>query len=254
MLEQEPFLENLFQSLNDQSYLDVQTDDDIEIEYLVEDPTLLDTKDFNNTYVDARDQGRREISIRDIRQRENDRDRDRDGDHGGRELYTRDFNNRNKDARDNSNTRDRDRGRDDSRRRRPDQPYQSNLRKFTVGGRRNRDDDRQRHSTSRTRSPGSRRRNPRFQKDMGYRTSNSGEQKILIVNQIPEENCNIAEVHEYFSRFGNLIDCQVKPEMASAKLEFENHQEAMACYSSPDVIFNNRFVKVFWSSDEEAPG
>lgn len=89
---------------------------------------------------------------------------------------------------------------------------------------------------------------------MSFRTTNHGEQKILIVNQIPEDYCNIAQVHEYFSKFGNLVDCQVRPEMQSAKLEYENHSEAMACYSSPEVIFNNRFVKVFWSSDEETAG
>lgn len=121
IVEQEPFLENLFQSLNDQSYLDVQTDDDIEIEYLVEDPTLLDTKDFNNNYVNSRDQNRefngRESRRDDYRDRDHDRDRDRD-------LRTRDLRDRNRDnSRDDYEIRGRDRGRD--RKKRPCFAFQS---------------------------------------------------------------------------------------------------------------------------------
>jgi hypothetical protein len=80
-----------------------------------------------------------------------------------------------------------------------------------------------------------------------------GKQKRLVVENIPEEFCDISKVHEYFSKFGNLVNCIVDVPSRAALLEFTHNYEAQLCHSSPDVIFNNRFVKVFWSAVEAKP-
>ncbi|KAJ3306098.1 hypothetical protein HDV03_000332 [Kappamyces sp. JEL0829] len=83
------------------------------------------------------------------------------------------------------------------------------------------------------------------------RIHSHGAQKVLVVENIPEESCNDTQVREYFSRFGELVNVSVNFPSKSALLEFSTSQEAKACHSSPEAIFNNRFVKVYWSEEEQ---
>ena len=83
--------------------------------------------------------------------------------------------------------------------------------------------------------------------------SNIGAQKILVVENIPEESANAEVIMEYFSRFGQLVNSQIDVESKSAMLEYATPEEAKACHNSPEAIFNNRFVKVYWSGMENIP-
>lgn len=73
----------------------------------------------------------------------------------------------------------------------------------------------------------------------------------IVVEKIPEENCNIDSVTGFFGKFGKLVNLSVQPDVSRAFLQYASHQEAMAAYQSPAVIFNNRFVKVFWQKVNE---
>lgn len=71
--------------------------------------------------------------------------------------------------------------------------------------------------------------------------------KRLFVNNIPEEFSFKNAIEEYFSKFGpvHLVSHQGN----RATIEFENHEHAASAFSSPDPIFQNRFVKLSWDID-----
>ncbi|CAO3622221.1 unnamed protein product [Cunninghamella blakesleeana] len=73
----------------------------------------------------------------------------------------------------------------------------------------------------------------------------------IVVENIPTEHCNIDAVTTYFGKFGKLTNLSVLPDQSRAFLQYSSHQEALAAYQSPAVIFNNRFVKVYWEKVDE---
>ncbi|KAI9499232.1 hypothetical protein BDB00DRAFT_795946 [Zychaea mexicana] len=73
----------------------------------------------------------------------------------------------------------------------------------------------------------------------------------LVVENIPTEFCEISKVNEYFKKFGSLTNISVQSHMHKAILQFATNAEANAAYSSPDPIFDNRFVKVYWCKENE---
>jgi hypothetical protein len=73
----------------------------------------------------------------------------------------------------------------------------------------------------------------------------------LIIENIPADACNPESITEYFSQFGNLVNVVVIPDQHKAELEYTSHAEAKACHSSPEAIFGNRFVKVYWKPVEK---
>lgn len=86
----------------------------------------------------------------------------------------------------------------------------------------------------------------------GFRRSSStvSENTRLVVDKIPPAYCSIAKVNEYFERFGKIINITVHPEIQRARIEFSTREEATAAHSCPDVLFENRFVKVYWDHEE----
>ncbi|KAF2668535.1 hypothetical protein BT63DRAFT_279651 [Microthyrium microscopicum] len=75
----------------------------------------------------------------------------------------------------------------------------------------------------------------------------------LVVEQIPPEYTNEEAVRDFFSKFGSIDSVQVIPYRNIAIVKYSSHTFARAAYESPKVIFDNRFVKVYWfrSHDEE---
>lgn len=84
----------------------------------------------------------------------------------------------------------------------------------------------------------------------GGRSHQNRHNSTIIVENIPAENCVIDKVNEYFKQFGTITNISLQPEASKAVIQFNSHQEADAAYSSPEVIFNNRFVKVYWQKAE----
>lgn len=81
------------------------------------------------------------------------------------------------------------------------------------------------------------------------RNNNNGK---IIIDKIPPDYCNIAAVHGHFSQFGTIVNIDLMPELGRARLQYSKNEESQAAHDSPEVIFNNRFVKVYWDDTSDA--
>ncbi|GFN87458.1 RNA-binding protein 26 [Plakobranchus ocellatus] len=75
----------------------------------------------------------------------------------------------------------------------------------------------------------------------------------LEVRKIPAEMNNIAKLNEHFGKFGTLTNIQVKfqGDPGAALISFSTNAQAVAAYRSPEPVFNNRFIKLFWHNAEK---
>jgi hypothetical protein len=71
-----------------------------------------------------------------------------------------------------------------------------------------------------------------------------------VVESIPEENFSEDQVKGFFSQFGNILEVSMQPYKRLAIVKFDSWNAANAAYQSPKVIFDNRFVKVFWYKED----
>ena len=72
----------------------------------------------------------------------------------------------------------------------------------------------------------------------------------IVVQNIPEQNFTDADIRSYFSQFGNITEIKMQDDSRLAIIKFDSWDSANAAWSSPKVIFDNRFVKVFWHKEE----
>ncbi|CEP09278.1 hypothetical protein [Parasitella parasitica] len=72
----------------------------------------------------------------------------------------------------------------------------------------------------------------------------------LNVEKIPVENCHISTINDFFAKFGTITNISVQPHAQKAIIQYSTRAEAEAAYNSPDAIFDNRFVKVYWSKED----
>ncbi|KAI8145197.1 hypothetical protein BJV82DRAFT_605275 [Fennellomyces sp. T-0311] len=91
------------------------------------------------------------------------------------------------------------------------------------------------------------------QNDVPYTTRYTKDSTRIVIEKIPLESCNIDAVTETFKKFGTIVDIELQPENQRAFLEFKTHDEAHKAHQSPEVLFNNRFVKVYWRKEERQP-
>ncbi|RDW24899.1 hypothetical protein B0I72DRAFT_140876 [Yarrowia lipolytica] len=76
----------------------------------------------------------------------------------------------------------------------------------------------------------------------------------LVVEKIPDNYCSEQAVRDFFSKFGTLNSVKVNFAGKLAEIEFSTTAEAKNAYKSPETIFDNRFVKVYWrKTDDETP-
>lgn len=73
----------------------------------------------------------------------------------------------------------------------------------------------------------------------------------IVVENIPEENFDEEQVRGFFSQFGNIVEVSMQPYKRLAIVKFDAWASANAAYKSPKVVFDNRFVKIFWYKDED---
>ena len=70
----------------------------------------------------------------------------------------------------------------------------------------------------------------------------------------------MAKLTEHFSKFGPIVNIQIKFHQKQAQVEFATRGQALAAYRSPDAVLGmfcnrlcfschagNRFIKVFWA-------
>lgn len=68
----------------------------------------------------------------------------------------------------------------------------------------------------------------------------------IVVEQIPEDKFSDEAVRAFFSEFGTIEDVNLQPYKRLAVIKFGDYDSARSAYESPKVIFDNRFVKVYW--------
>lgn len=73
----------------------------------------------------------------------------------------------------------------------------------------------------------------------------------IVVEQIPDDKFNEESVRQFFSEFGTITEVSLQPYKKLALVKYDTFPEAKAAWSSPKVIFDNRFVKVYWYKPEE---
>ncbi|KAI8630669.1 hypothetical protein F5Y19DRAFT_428573 [Xylariaceae sp. FL1651] len=76
----------------------------------------------------------------------------------------------------------------------------------------------------------------------------------IVVQNIPSEDFSEDQVRGYFAQFGNIVDVSMEDQNRLAMIKFDSWDAAHAAWSSPKVIFDNRFVKVYWYKDETSNG
>ncbi|CAJ0845570.1 7613_t:CDS:10 [Entrophospora sp. SA101] len=69
--------------------------------------------------------------------------------------------------------------------------------------------------------------------------------------RIPNEFCNLDKVNEFFKKFGIITNINVDVTNQKAIIQFNSNQDAQKAYNSPEPIFGNRFVKVYWFKEKE---
>lgn len=75
----------------------------------------------------------------------------------------------------------------------------------------------------------------------------------IVVEQIPEEKFDEGSVREFFSAFGTITEVTMQPYKHLAVVKYDSYFSARNAYDSPKVIFDNRFVKVYWYNPNTLP-
>lgn len=75
----------------------------------------------------------------------------------------------------------------------------------------------------------------------------------IVVEQIPEDRFNEQSVRDFFIAFGTVEEVTMQAYKRLALVKFSDYASARRAYDSPKVIFDNRFVKVYWYKPENAP-
>jgi RNA-binding protein 26 len=74
----------------------------------------------------------------------------------------------------------------------------------------------------------------------------------IVVEKLPPEKTNIADLTSWFSKFGTVTNVGVDSRGNRALVSFSTHEEAHKAWKSEEAVFGNRFVVIFWH--RPAPG
>lgn len=76
----------------------------------------------------------------------------------------------------------------------------------------------------------------------------------LVIENVPAEHLDLIKVNEYFKKFGTITNISIDKPGSKALVSYSQPSEAKTAHESPDVIFDNRFVKVYFQRlDEGGP-
>ncbi|THU91621.1 hypothetical protein K435DRAFT_966722 [Dendrothele bispora CBS 962.96] len=78
--------------------------------------------------------------------------------------------------------------------------------------------------------------------------------KTLVLEKIPDDKLSLAQVNDWFKRFGTVTNVAIDQAHHKALISFSTHEEAHAAWKSEDAVFGNRFVKIFWHRPLEGQG
>ncbi len=68
----------------------------------------------------------------------------------------------------------------------------------------------------------------------------------VVVENIPEDHFNEQSVRDFFLAFGAVEEVQMQSYKRLALVKYDSWASAKKAYESPKVVFDNRFVKVYW--------
>lgn len=75
----------------------------------------------------------------------------------------------------------------------------------------------------------------------------------VVVEQIPEEKFDEQSIRDFFSDFGTIEDLTLQSYKRLAVVQYADYDSAKRAYDSPKVVFDNRFVKVYWYKPDTLP-
>lgn len=68
----------------------------------------------------------------------------------------------------------------------------------------------------------------------------------LVVENIPKEHLTVPAIKGYFAKFGEVTEVSVEPFSGQALVTFADSNVARSAHNSPDPVFQNRFVRVYF--------
>ena len=77
--------------------------------------------------------------------------------------------------------------------------------------------------------------------------------KTLDIIHIPAEYLSAEKLREHFEKFGSIIGINIVGKN-KAQIEYSNHFEAKAAVKSPEAVFGNRFINVYWKREQPKEG
>ena len=80
------------------------------------------------------------------------------------------------------------------------------------------------------------------------------DQTTIVVENIPPEKCQLDSGNKYFKKFGTIVNININPQHQRAVVALSTHQEAQKASSSPEAVFDNRFVRIHWQESPSGPG
>lgn len=88
---------------------------------------------------------------------------------------------------------------------------------------------------------------------MMMRPHDQPERCTLEVRRLPSNLNTIASLNDYFSKFGTIVNLQIKYEgdPEAAVVQFASHAEAAAAHRCPEAVLGNRFIKLFWHNKDQ---
>ena len=75
----------------------------------------------------------------------------------------------------------------------------------------------------------------------------------IVVEHIPDDRFSEEAVRQFFSEFGTIDEVTLQSYKRLAIVKYSDHIAAQKAYESPKVIFDNRFVKVYWQKLDKPP-
>jgi len=91
--------------------------------------------------------------------------------------------------------------------------------------------------------------------NMGHFARARKSNTTLVIENVPVEHLELVKINDYFKRFGTITNIQVDVAGQKALLSYSSPEEAKAAHSSPESVFGNRFIKVFFQrlKEESSP-
>lgn len=88
---------------------------------------------------------------------------------------------------------------------------------------------------------------------MSNRVHDQPERCTLEVRRLPAHLNTIASLNDYFSKFGTIVNLQIKYENdpEAAVVQFASHAEAASAHRCPEAVLGNRFIKLFWHNKDQ---